>query len=230
MLSMSLLLRRVSRYLHHTASFTTSLPSRYTDQNNKPSSATMRNEMNCAVMTKAIFLSLEPLRSARHVRHTTSPLHSDGDTTHNWELKTKGKLRSTSAHCADCATTRRTAHEVRRSRDTDIQVSTGTCHVTENRQILHSAWFSKHTTRQRIHTCAYLKHSNFLNTDRMRKPGLSNCCSHETLLHFGLQQLSQERVKQLPSNSNLKTGTRALNLVEHLCLLGSTNSCPTNQD
>ena len=128
--------------------------------------------------------------------------------THNWELKTKGKLRSTSAHCADCATTRRTAHEVRRSRDTDIQVSTGTCHVTENRQILHSAWFSKHTTRQRIHTCAYLKHSNFLNTDRMRKPGLSNCCSHETLLHFGLQQLSQERVKQLPSNSNLKTGTQ----------------------
>ena len=39
----------------------------------------VRDEMNCAVMTKAIFLS----RSARHVRHTTSPLHSDRDTTHN---------------------------------------------------------------------------------------------------------------------------------------------------
>ena len=30
-------------YLHHTASSTTTLPSRYTDQNNKPSSAAMRN-------------------------------------------------------------------------------------------------------------------------------------------------------------------------------------------
>ena len=152
------------------------------------------------------------------MRHTTSPLHSDRDTTHNsGTRKTEGKLRSTSAHCANCATTRRTAHEVRRSRDTDKPVSTGACHWTDNRQILHSAWFSKHTTRLRIHTCACLKHSNFLNTDRMRKPGLSNCCSHETLLHFGLPQLSQGRVKQLPSNSNLKTGTRAPNLVEHLC-------------
>ena len=33
------------------------LPSRYTDQNNKPGSATMRNEMNCARMTRAFFLS-----------------------------------------------------------------------------------------------------------------------------------------------------------------------------
>ena len=166
----------------------------------------------------------------RSAHHTTSPLHSDRDTTHNLELNTEGTLRSSSAHCANCATARRTAHEVRRSRDTDKQVSTGACHGTENRQILHSAWFSKHTTSLRIHTCACLKQSNFLNTDRMRKLGLSNCCSHETLLHFGLQQLSQGRIKQLPSNSNLKTGTRAPNLVEHLCLLGSTNSCPTNQD
>ena len=78
---------------------------------------------------------LEPLRSARHVRHTTSPLHSDRDTTHNWELNTEGKLRSTRAHCANCSTTRRTAHEVRRSRDTDNPVSTGACHWTDNRQI-----------------------------------------------------------------------------------------------
>ena len=83
---------------------------------------------------------------------------------------TEGKLRSTSAHCANCATTRRTAHEVRRSRDTDKQVSTGACHWTDNRQILHSAWFSKHTTLLRIHTvCACLKHSHFLNTDRIQK-------------------------------------------------------------
>ena len=150
-------------------------------------------------------------------------------------LPTTGNSRqkencSTSAPCANCDTARKTAHEVRRSRDTDKQVSTDTCHVTENRQILHSVWFSKNTTHLRIHTSACLKHSNFLNTDWMRKHGSSNCCSHETLLHFGLQQLRQGRVKQLPSNSNLKTGTRALNLVEHLCLLGLTNSCPTNQD
>ena len=37
------------------------------------------------------------------MRHTTSPLHSDGDTTHNWELNTKGKLRSPRAHTAPTA-------------------------------------------------------------------------------------------------------------------------------
>ena len=119
--------------------------------------------------------------------------------------KLKEQQRSKSAHCANNATTRRTAHEVSRSRDTDKPVSTGACHWTENRQILHSAWFSKHTTRLRVHTYACLKHSDFLNIGRMRNSGLSNGCSHETLLHFGLQQLSQGSVKQLPSNSNLKT-------------------------
>ena len=38
------------------------------------------------------------------------------------KLKAEGKLRSTSAHCANRATARRTAHEVRRSRDTDKPV------------------------------------------------------------------------------------------------------------
>ena len=64
-------------------------------------------------------LFLEPLRSARCVCVTHqvsqgiryySPL--TGGTT-------EGKLRSTSAHCANCATTRRTAHEVRWSRVTN---------------------------------------------------------------------------------------------------------------
>ena len=101
----------------------------------------------------------------------------------------------------------------------------------KNKQhILHSARFSKHTTRLLVHTSACLKHSNFLDTDRMRNTGWFNCCSHETLIHFGLQQLRQGRVKQLPSNSNLKTRTRAPNLVEHFCPLGSTDPCPTNQD
>ena len=102
--------------------------------------------------------------------------------------------------------------------------------VSRHQQTHHSAWFSKHTTRLRIHSCACLKHSNFLNTDRLRNSGLSTDCSHETLLLFGLRQLSQGRVKQLLSSSNQKTGISALNLVEHLCLLGSTNSIPINQD
>ena len=134
------------------------------------------------------------------MRHTTSPLHSDRDTTHNWKLKER--------QCASCAQPRNCA------KDHAPQEQRGTLNQRQprdktNRQILHSAWFSKHTTRLRIHTCACLKHSNFLNPDRMRKPGLSNCCSHETLLHFGLQQLRQGRIKQLPNSSNLKTWIRA---------------------
>ena len=118
---------------------------------------------------------------------------------------TEGKLRSTSAHCANCATTRKTAHEVRWSRVTN--------------KTLHSAWFTKHTTRLRIHPCACLKHSNFLNTDRMRKSGLSNGCSRETLLLFSLQQFSpktcQAASEQLKS---YEQGSVHSSLVEHLCL------------
>ena len=40
---------------------------------------------------------------------------------------------------------------------------------------------------------------------------MSDCCSHETLLHIGLQS----------SHQNLRVW-------EHSCHLGSTNSCPTN--
>ena len=47
-----------------------------------------------------------------------------------------------------------------------------------NRHIIHSAWFSKHTTRLPVHTSACLKHSNFLNTDRMRKR------DHPTAVHI----------------------------------------------
>ena len=54
-LSRSPIHQRVSRYRHHTARSTTILPSSNTDQNNKPSSATMCNEMNCDDMTRAMF-------------------------------------------------------------------------------------------------------------------------------------------------------------------------------
>ena len=54
--------------------------------------------------------------------------------TTNWE----GQQRSKSAHCANSTTARRTAHEVRRSRDTDKQI-------------------------QQRFTSACLKHSNFFN-------------------------------------------------------------------
>ena len=164
------------------------------------------------------------------MRHTTSPLHSDGDTTHNWELKTKGKLRSTSAHCANCATARGTAHEVRRSRDTDKQVSTGTCHVTENRQIFHSAWFSKHTTRLRIHTCACLKHSNFFNTDRMRKPPDCPTAIHMKPFSTSVFNNSDRDVSSNFQATQILRQDPCTQPCEHLCLLGSTNSRPTNQD
>ena len=53
---------------------------------------------------------LEPLRSARHVRHTTSPLHSDGDTTHNCELKTQKENCAPRAHPAPTAQQREGPH------------------------------------------------------------------------------------------------------------------------
>ena len=159
-------------------------------------------------------LFLEPLRSARcashnksHRRTYYSPLtgnfHRRKTALHERTLR---RLRNNAKNCARSAL------------------------VSRYQQTHHSAWFSKHTTRLRNHPCACLKHSNFLNTDRMRKSGLSKGCSHETLLLFGLQQLSQGRVKQLLSSSNHKTGISALNLVEHLCLLGPTNSIPINQE
>ena len=101
--------------------------------------------------------------------------------------------------------------------------------VSRHQQTHHSAWFSKHTTRLRIHSCACLKHSNFLNTDRLRNSGLSTDCSHETLLLFGLQQLSQGRVKQFLNREIVRQELSVfINRVEHLCLLGSTNSIPIN--
>ena len=89
-------------------------------------------EMNCAVMTRAIFLSH---CGVRDVRHTSSLTRDQILLT----TRLKEQQRSKSGHCANCATTRRTAHEVRRSCDTDKPVSTGACNWTENRQILHSA-------------------------------------------------------------------------------------------
>ena len=141
-------------------------------------------------------------------QQVTHPVTQEILLTTNWRT-TEGKLRSQSAHCANSA-----------------KNCTRSALVSRHQQTHHSAWFSKHTTRLRIHSCACLKHSNFLNTDRLRKSGLSNGCSHETLLLFGLQQLSQGRVKQLQNSSDRKTGISAFNLVDYLCFLGSTNSIP----
>ena len=162
------------------------------------------------VVTAHVCCFLEPLRSARYASH--NKLHIRSHKRYYSPLTggtTEGKLRSQSAHCAN------SAKNCARS-----------TLVSRHQQTHHSAWFSKHTTRLQIHSCACLKHSNFLNTDRLRKSGLSNGCSHETLLLFGLQQLSQGRVKQLQNSSDRKTGISAFNLVEYLCLLGSTHSIP----
>ena len=161
----------------------------------------------------AWMLFLEPLRSARCASH--NKLHIRSHKRYYSPLTGKDnsrKLRSQSAHCANSA-----------------KNCTRNVLVSRHQQTHHSAWFSKHTTRLRIHSCACLKHSNFLNTDRLRKSGLSTDCSHETLLLFGLQQLSQGRVKQFLNREIVRQGINVvINLVEHLCLLGSTNSIPIN--
>ena len=138
------------------------------------------------------FLSLEPLRSARCASHNKLHIRSHKRYYSPLTGKDNGrKLRSQGAHCANSA-----------------KNCTRSVLVSRHQQTHHSAWFSKQTTHLRIHSCACLKHSNFLNTDRLRKSGLSNSCSHETLLLFGLQQLSQGRVKQFLNSSSRKTGNQ----------------------
>ena len=109
----------------------------------------MRNEMNCAGMTRAFLF--EPLRRAHHVCVT----------------RKSPQTEETVRHCA---------RQRNRAKDHAPQERRGTLNQLQprdktNRQILHSAWFSKHTTRPLVHTSACLKHSNFVNTDRMRKRG-----------------------------------------------------------
>ena len=120
-------------------------------------------------------LFLEPLRSARCVCHTSGLTRNQILLTTNW----RNNRRKTALHERTLRQLRNNAKDCARS-----------ALVSRHQQTLYSAWFTKHTTRLRIHPCACLKHSNFLNTDRMRKSGLSNGCSRETLLLFSLQQLS----------------------------------------
>ena len=155
---------------------------------------------------------LEPLRSARCASHNKLHIRSHK----RYYSPLTGEQQK--ENCAPRAHTAPTA----RQREEPCTKCAGLASPTNSPFCV----VLKHTTRLRIHPCACLKHSNFLNTDRLRKLGLSNSCSHETLLLFGLQQLSQGCVKQLQNSSDRKTGISALNLVEHLCLLGSANSIP----
>ena len=146
------------------------------------------------VETAPWMLFLEPLRSARCASHNrvTHPFTQEILLTTNWRT-TEGN----SAPRAQTAPTARQREEPRTKCD-------GLASPTNSLFCV----VLKHTTRLRIHPCACLKHSNFLTTDRLRKLRLSNSRSHETLLLFGLQQLSQGRVKQLLSSSNRKTGNQ----------------------
>ena len=86
-----------------------------------------------------VFLSHFGVRDVRVTQQVTQRYYSPltGGTT-------EGKLRSKSAH-GNSATARRTAHEVRWSRDTEkLSILRGSQNI-------------------RIHPCACLKHSNFLN-------------------------------------------------------------------
>ena len=77
----------------------------------------------------------------------------------------------------------------------------------KKRQNHHSAWFSKHTTSLLdVHNSACLKHSDSL---KHTKQGMSQTAGHMKRSHFGLQS------------------SRKNTCAEHLCLVGSTNPCPT---
>ena len=79
----------------------------------------VRNEMNCAGMTRAIFLSHCGVRIMCVTQHC--PLHSDRDATHNWELKTEGKTalhERTLRQLRNCAKDRARSAPVSRHRQT----------------------------------------------------------------------------------------------------------------
>ena len=85
------------------------------------------------------------------------------DESHQEVTTQEGKQRAT---CAEQRNPRNSAKDYAPKRDAWQASPSG---PKTNRHILHSAWFSKHTTRLLVHTSACLKHSNFLNADRMRK-------------------------------------------------------------
>ena len=149
-------------------------------------------------------MGLEPWMGSRQTSRTRKSPHK------------KDTSAQRAQNSATRATARRTTlHRSEEGRSTSISL----------RHIVPFCVVLKKHTRLFVHTSACLKHSNFLNTDRMRKR------DSPTAVHMKpFSNNSDSDVKQLPSNSNLKTGTRAPNLVEHLCLLGSTYSCPINQD
>ena len=87
-------------------------------------------------------------------------------TSGTWKSQQKKENSAQRAqNSATRATARRTTlHRSEEGRSTGVSLGTKT-----NRHILHSARFSKRTTRLPVHTSACLKHSYFLNTDRMGK-------------------------------------------------------------
>ena len=158
---------------------------------------------------KGIFF-FEPLRRAHHVCVTRKPPQTE----------------ETVRHCA---------RQRNRAKDHAPQERRGTLNQLQprdktNRQILHSASFSKHTTRPPVHTSACLKHSNFVNTDRMRKR------DGPTAVHMNPFSTSVFNNSDRDVSSSFRTAQilrqriRAPKLVEHRCFSGSTNSCPINQD
>ena len=165
-LSRSPIHQSVSRYHHRTARSTTTLRSGNTDQNN--CAATMCKEMNCDDKSNVFVSQTSRTKNSPHKKENSAQ-HAQNSATHETARKT-------------------TLHRSEEGRSTSVSLGT-----KNNRQILHSAWFSKHTTRLPVHTSACSKHSKFHQHWQNEKRGWSNRCSHETLLHFGLQQLWQGR-------------------------------------
>ena len=177
----------------------------------------MCQEMNCDDMTGAMFLvSLEPWIGSRQPSRKRKSPH---------KKENSAQRAKNSATRATRATARKTT--LHRSEEGSTRVSLG---PKTRRQILQSAWFSKHTTRPPVHTSVCLKHSHLLNTDRMRKRDGPTAVHMKPFSTSVFNNCDRDVSSSFPSNSNLMTVTSAPNLVEHLCLSESTNSCPTNQD
>ena len=98
-------------------------------------------------------MCLEPWMGSRQTSHTRKSPHK----------------KENSAQRAQNSATRAMARKTTLHKSEEGRYLASASGPKTNKQILHSAWFPKHTTRPPVHTSACLKHSNFFNTGRMRK-------------------------------------------------------------
>ena len=197
------------------------------DQNIRLCSATMCKEMNCAVMTRAIFLSHCGVRDVRHTSSLTRDL-----------ILLITRLKE---NCAPRAHTAPTARQRDEPRTKCVGHATPTSRFSSASQALATRLktdkFSilrvilKHTTRLRIHT---LTHAwNILISSALTEWESRDCLTAIHMKPFSSSVFTNSR-RDVSSSSwtaqIVRQGISELKLVEHLCLLGSTNTSLINQD